>query len=145
MPSPIITANEFFGWSGKGTWAKRLPDLRKGAFENGGVSLSETVKQGVALGAIVNSGKWLVLCSNPNCGGAEKVWEEGLMFCASCLNRHVGHEFLKTAFPTERRKIEQVLGLRPNPENRHWEPDETLEDLVRENRDHGVEVPDGMD
>ena len=142
----IVTANEFFGWSRVDTWEKRLPELRKGAFKMAGATLPETVApKTLTLGAIVNAGKWLVRCENPSCGGAEKVWEEGLMFCASCLNAHVGHHFIRTAFPKNREQIEAILELRPNQENRHWEPDETVEDLVEENRDHGVEVPDGMD
>jgi len=43
-------------------------------------------------------------------------------------------------FPAEMAIIEAVLSRRRRPENRNWQPGETVADLVRENEEH----PEGM-
>jgi len=38
--------------------------------------------------------------------------------------------------PTNYQQIERVLLERPNRENQNWLPGETLDDLLRENKEH---------
>lgn len=136
----VVTANQYFGlrpgslptWD---AWKARFllrHMLRHGVQQQG-------VSSDPPLPAFVGAGKWKVLCSNPTCRGAELVWEEGLMLCASCLNDHVAHQFLRTVFPKERVAIEQLLELRPLS-NRNWLPHESLDELRAENQTHGLGV-----
>ncbi len=139
----IITANLFFGLVENPQQRYRTWDewrtkfllrymLRHGVKESG-------VSDVPPLQAFVNHGKWLVRCENPSCTGAEKVWEEGLVMCCSCLNGHVAHQYLTTEFPANRMEIEEVLEFRAM-DNRNWEPSETLADLQIENIEHDLEV-----
>lgn len=34
--------------------------------------------------------------------------------------------------------VERLLGMRPDPKTRNWEPHESLHDLMRENAQHGI-------
>lgn len=87
--------------------------------------------------ARVNHGTWIVDCPNPDCRGAEYIWEEGLFMCWSCFNAHVDHCYLLTDFPKERRTIEAILDVRPEP-NRNWDHHESIDDLQSENIEHNV-------
>lgn len=139
----IITANAWFGqappisrYRSWDDWLRRF--VMKHMLRHG-VHVRPAAEGRPALLAIIRQGKWLVLCENPTCHGAEKVWEEGLVMCCSCLNSHVNHELLRTEFPADRARIEEMLEPRPL-DNRNWEPPETVEDLEQENIDHMVEV-----
>ncbi len=137
----MITANIFF----KTSWEAyrlmvivpllaryRLPDV-------------ELFVESEPLKAYVNHGKWLVKCE---CGGAEKMWEEGVFFCQSCLNARHKHQYRHAIFPSNREKIEQLLEIRPVP-NRNWNNqrdikrlgrEETVADLKAENELHKAEL-----
>ena len=131
----IVTANHWFADGPKPapTWAAFKATFLLRHMVRHGVQ-GRGLADAPALPAIVRQGKWLALCP---CGGAEKVWEEGQMMCCSCLNGHAAHQFLRTEFPQQRAAIEAILEFRP-VENRNWEPPETVADLARENRDHGL-------
>jgi len=58
-----------------------------------------------------------------------------LFQCLSC-----GGPRQEVVFPAEMAIIEAVLSRRRRPENRNWQPGETVADLVRENEEH----PEGM-
>lgn len=90
-----------------------------------------TTTEGLLL-AEVNHGRWIVKCE---CGGAEKMWEEGVFWCQSCQNAGHKHEYRKATFPPQRKQIEAILSKRPLP-NRNWQPGETLAQLSRENKEH---------
>lgn len=130
----MITANMFFnrlqGWE-EFRATVLVPRLGKNIIPEQGYD-----EESKPLKAYVNHGRWLVKCE---CGGAEKVWEEGWMLCQSCLNAAHGHKYRKTVFPSNRKKIESLLVLRPLP-NRNWQPGETLAMLVRENEEHKEEL-----
>ena len=83
--------------------------------------------------AFVNHGAWLVLC--PQCGGGEYAWEEGWFFCCSCKNSYLGHRYRRLVFPKKRKRIEELLLIRPL-DNRNWKSPETVADLERENTEH---------
>lgn len=86
--------------------------------------------------AIISHNKLLAVC--PVCNGAEYVWRDGpyLMLCATCGNSDVGGKFRLVLMPEDLDAIEQILNLRPNPENRNWFPHETQETLTQENEDN---------
>lgn len=129
----IVTANTWFGAAPKPTptWSAFLRTFLLPYMMRHGVQ-AQGIAGGPILQAIIRQGKWLVLCQNPSCKGAEKVWEEGLMMCCSCLNSHEGHQVLPTIFPANRSEIEAILEPRPM-ENRNWEFGESVERLRLEN------------
>jgi hypothetical protein len=92
--------------------------------------------------AFVNKGMWIVMCLNCK-GGAEFAWEEGYFFCCSCKNSYNGHRYRRLIFPADRQEIEDLLSVRPL-ENRNYRgplhPNETLEVLRQENKDHASEL-----
>jgi len=87
--------------------------------------------------AYVNGGNWLWRCE---CGGCEFVdLDEPVGMCASCWNAHLGHRWRPVILPVEREAIERLLLRRPAV-NRNWHEPETVADLARENREHGLEA-----
>lgn len=80
----------------------------------------------------IGGGKWLTRCG---CGNAPSVDpQEGLACCFEC-----GAVFEGLTLPVAADEIERALVKRPMAHHRHWLPEETVEDLVRENRAKGVE------
>ena len=57
-----------------------------------------------------------------------------LMVCGSCGQKS------RVLWPDDREGIESVLSHRPIPESRNWLPGETVDDLKRENIEHGLVV-----
>jgi hypothetical protein len=88
-----------------------------------------------AIQARHNWGRWIVDCGN--CSSALMV-PPGTprMTCWDCLSP-IG----PIVWPADPDGIELILGYRPDPNTRSWEPGETLEDLLRENTEHGL-IPD---
>jgi len=85
--------------------------------------------------AEVNWGRWIVRC--PRCPSALAVYGEPRYRCDDC-----GHEdlILWPAADTMH-GIARLLGMRPDPSTRNWQPHETLDDLLAENGLRGV-LPD---
>lgn len=89
------------------------------------------------LPARINHNRWIIDC--PDCRGAEFVWlETPLMMCQSCWNSAVGGQWRRVALPTEIGEIEAILELRPVPQNRNWDPQETLDALRLANHEQGL-------
>lgn len=91
--------------------------------------------------ARVNHGRWIADCPFDGCRGAEYVdVDEPVFFCCECRNAPVQHHPVRVEIPAakHRREIETVLLARPVASTRHWWPRESVADLKRENRDHGV-------
>ncbi len=102
------------------------------------VALQAEVAEG-ELDAEVNHNRWIVQC--PDCLGATFVWvreDEPLQLCPNCWNGAVGYRVRKVRLPQAIERIEAVLKVRPLPQNRNWKPPETVEDLERENAEHGL-------
>jgi hypothetical protein len=81
--------------------------------------------------AEVNHGRWIVPC--PKCNGAgfaSRAWS--LSCCFDC-----GTAYTRVVFPVAADAIEAALATRPR-EHRNWLPTETVDDLLRENRQHKV-------
>lgn len=126
----ITTANSFFNM----TWEEYnqiavMPQLSKYGIEPG------LADDGLIL-AYVNHGRWLVKCE---CGGAEKMFEEGIFMCQSCYNAGHKHKHRHAVFPKQRRQVEAILLRRPIP-NRNWQLGETLAQLKQENEQHKEEL-----
>ena len=107
--------------------------------------LSDEIK-GEAINAFVLDGRWVARCE---CGGQEVVdHRDPLFICLNpiCYNISTGHYPRKVRFPSkkDRKKLAEILLARPNPINRNWDRNgifgkpETLEDLERENENHGL-------
>lgn len=89
--------------------------------------------QGETVTAYVNHDRWVADCP---CNGAELVAPGEEMLCGSCGAKH------QVKFPKHRADIEAALAPR-EPYNRNWHPDETVDELVAQNIDHGI-LPDDM-
>jgi hypothetical protein len=99
---------------------------------------SVTTTAGPPARARVNHNRWIADC--PDCGGAEFVWRHGplVMLCLSCLNGGIGHVWRTVTLPDDVEAIEAALAARPVAANRNWDASERIDDLLRENAEHGV-------
>lgn len=96
----------------------------------------------VVVKARVNQSRWIADCPSSDCHGAEYVDMDNKIFmCSGCWNVDYDYKWLRISVPNDRRKMEAVLLLRP-PKFRNWFPNETIEDLKKENIEHGLEVPE---
>ena len=92
--------------------------------------------------AYVNHGRWVAEC--PDCAGAQLVSEtERRFWCLNCGNAAVNFAWRHVRMPQKRTAIEAELVIRPAARSeraitRNWLPGETVEDLQRENVEHGV-------
>ena len=80
-------------------------------------------------------------------GIAENVTDnEKFFLCLSCGNHQVDGEWIKVKFPPkkQREKFEKSLAVRPEA-FRNWFPGETAKKIAKENREHGIEVPEGAE
>jgi len=80
--------------------------------------------------AYVNHNRWVADCQNCGAGMALQPGVNQVV-CMECGERY------DVAWPEDRDAIEGLLVTRPR-KNRHWYPRETLRDLRRENREHGI-------
>jgi len=131
----IITANAYLNLS----WEAYNVSVIKPMLEKYGVK--PEISESEPLMAEVNHGRWIVRCE---CGGAEKMWEEGWFICQSCWNAGHKHKYRQAVFPSGRNQIEKLL-LRRQIQNRNWIPGETLEQLDKENEEHKEELLNGLD
>jgi hypothetical protein len=84
---------------------------------------------------IVNRSAWVIRC--PFCPGAQYAHpEDRRFFCVDCLNEAGRHRWVPAAWPAEPAAIEAALAVRPT-EVCNWEPPETAEQLLAENRTMG--------
>jgi hypothetical protein len=107
--------------------------------EQRGFETSIEVAAGPKVNARVNRGRWLADC--PFCTGAELVLGDDAVFmCLSCGNQESGGKFLLVKFPTSGDVPEIEAALMKRPERfRNWTPGlESLDDLIAENRAHGI-------
>jgi len=89
--------------------------------------------------AEINHGRWIARCA---CGGAEDVSPaEPVFYCLSCGNADNDGHVMTIEFPTAaaREAIEAALLKRLEMENRNWQPGESLDDLMGENKAHGLD------
>lgn len=86
--------------------------------------------------ATIGRSDWRVDC--PYCRGALVVEPGEPYFCPDCAMQGNDYKPLTVVFPANRAEIERVLLKRPDPETRNWLVGETVADLERENREHGI-------
>ena len=100
----------------------------------------EVDKSAPPLYAEIAHAAWRVICDV--CRDAFVIDFGEVYFCPNCLNAAHGGKARVVIFPspTDREAIEMLLSLRPNPANRNWLPNETVEDLKLENIEHGITV-----
>ena len=91
--------------------------------------------------ALVNHGRWLAECPGA-CGGALLVSEAFPYFvCIDCGSPENLRRFYLVAFPPEKAEIEAALLKRPARtivEAANWMPNESVDDLKRENAERGI-------
>ena len=137
----IVTGDHHFGLRpNKPVGSEHWKDETGRAAIRRGIRLQPIAPGVPVLAPRVNHGAWIVDCPDPACRGAEYCWEDGMFMCWSCFNASSEHCYLPTAFPPQRRAIEAVLDLRPEP-NRNWDHHESVADLQIENIEHDVPVP----
>lgn len=95
--------------------------------------------------AFVSWGLWVARCPQPWCVGIDHYGPGpntgrigGLGPDRFCCPRC--GTVTEAQWPANRDDIELVLGRRPMPETRNWQPGETLGDLVVENALHGLDL-----
>ena len=92
----------------------------------------------------MSEGRWVADCPE-GCGNALCVSEaEPYFLCHICGSPANGGRWYRVGFPAAKRQIERELLKRPLnharlPATRNWRPGETVEQLVEENRRHGVD------
>lgn len=91
------------------------------------------IYDGKPLEARIEYARFIVDC--PNCNSAEFAFEDKLFLCSLCKNSNIQGKVYKVKMPKERKQIEDILSVRPI-KNRHWYPNETLQDLAKENTLH---------
>jgi hypothetical protein len=97
---------------------------------------TDRVNGAIVLHARVDHGRWIVDCPCEGCNGAELAWGGGF-FCCECRNGDHNGNLLAVKYPVERLQIERVLLKRPI-ENRNWHSGESVDDLIAENKEHGL-------
>lgn len=106
--------------------------------------------------AYVNGGIWKARCECGMRADMERgklapgcvVWlSVPLGFCLRCGNQATGRGWRTVLIPPseERARIEAVLLCRPNEGDRNWESSESVEELLRQNREHGDPTPDDVE
>ena len=93
-----------------------------------------------------NRGRWVARCPLDDCHAAEQLELDQTVFECNCTDPgacgHSPHRCGEEGFaswPEHPEEIEAICAPRPL-ENQNWTPGEFLEDLRRENIDHGLEV-----
>jgi hypothetical protein len=98
--------------------------------------------------AYVSWGLWVADCPRPDCLGAEHSGHAPITGKVGGLTS-VGFHCSRcglicvSEWPPNATDIEWVLAQRPEPATRNWRPPEGLDDLLRENIEHGI-VPAGL-
>lgn len=118
--------------------------------------LDHVVRTARPMVAKVNGGIWKALCEcgmrtdlakskvAPGC----VVWlSQPLGFCMRCGNQGTGRGWRPIVLPPAEMiaQIELILMCRPNIGDRNWEPDESIADLIYQNREHGDPVPEDIE
>lgn len=83
----------------------------------------------------VNHGVWVFDC---DCGSG--VAADPAFSVACCFGCGAVHTNIKFPSEEERLNIEHVLLSRPRTENRNWDPEESLVDLLVTNNENGVKL-----
>lgn len=142
----ITAGRDHWEWSAKGDRrAFILKNTRGRPPAYMSLLLSDNTK-GTPVEAFIQDGRWVARCE---CMGQEVVDPQDPLFVClnpSCYNVSSGHYPRAVNFPTkqERKKLAEVLLARTNPINRTWDrtglygKPETIEDLERENKKHGL-------
>lgn len=94
----------------------------------------------------VNHGRWIALCPNVECGGAQFACiTDKRFYCPDCLNGWCDHKYAVTMWPEDRdiEEIERQL-TRRQLRNRHWLAHEPVTQLAEENDDHADELSQGI-
>lgn len=95
-------------------------------------------------------GRWIATCGPIDrkgnqqgpCYGAEMVdWQLPLFMCCSCFNRDYDYQWRTLALPSrqERVQIERLLIKRPQARIHTWLPHESIQDLIDQNREIGLD------
>lgn len=110
--------------------------------------LDHVVATATPMVARVTNGIWVALC---DCGargipspGCVVFLDHLLGWCLRCQNAAYGRGWRPVIVPVPgmRHQIEAVLLCRPNVGDRNWDPRETIDDLIAQNREHGDPIPD---
>lgn len=88
--------------------------------------------------AQVNHGRWIVECEH--CHSAELLDSSLTFFCSECQNKATGGRYRPVLVPGQRKRIEEVLLLRPSAKNQSWAPQESVKKLEAENLENGLPI-----
>ena len=97
--------------------------------------------------AVIDDSRWIVHCPNPMCNGALYASRDLPFFCCvDCGSPENGGLWYKVVYPQDSTAIEIALLARPRVAKlkdgrlvgRGWDPGQTVDDLVQENRELGI-------
>jgi hypothetical protein len=92
---------------------------------------AQTWESLVPIVAYVNHGRWVALCHWCKKGILTRP-DWGVAYCAQCGAKY-GKGWVK--FPENHEEITKALVVRPDPETQNWDNKQTVDDLIRENRE----------
>jgi len=90
------------------------------------------------LSAFINEGRWIAECPTGDGNAFVVSRNSDLFWCGICGNRTTAGSWIRVRFPPGKAAIERLLMHRPDERNRNWLPGETVANLARENRAHGL-------
>lgn len=111
--------------------------VEKLVMDRWGTRVNWTILARSVTAEIVRS-NWVVRC--PFCAGSQVVDLGEPFYCVDCCMQANAGLPMEIFVPTERREIERLLLMRPDPNTRNWLFGETVENLQAENLEHGLEV-----
>jgi ribosomal protein L37AE/L43A len=86
----------------------------------------------------LNHGRWIIPC--PFCPSAAPDIGRDRFLCSECGNAAAGGRYVPVERPHHElsREIARLTTLRPDNENRNWQPGETADMLAADNLEHGI-------
>lgn len=108
------------------------------------LDLKDRSRSGLETHAYINHSRWIAECPTTGCSGAGFItFKEDRCWCVHC---NTGWHTI--VFPDSDKvgEVEEILLKRPAPNSRNWEPvqrgrfpAEAIEDLIEQNKEHGIE------
>lgn len=135
----IITARSHYKYRSADEYTRWLRDLALRTGQDGQKIMPHQLVDDKAVPAIayVNHGRWVADCPT-GCGGAMLVEPDMPFVCGNCFNAELHGKWRAVLWPDDKAGIETELEKRPLPHTANWLPGETVADLRRENREHGL-------
>ena len=132
----ILTANMQYAYRRRGGYRAYIEHLLAKRWAGTAPKPAWGREAGTALQAVVISSNWAVKCDVCREIIAAEPGEP--FYCPNCQNQANGFLPRPVIWPEQRREIERLLLLRPDPGTRNFPADATIVDLIADNEAHGL-------